>query len=406
MGSREILNLRLQNLASPPGSPALGFVFFNTASEQMEFWTGTGWQGAGSVAFAAPTVALGSSAVEGGAATVIRSDATIAAFDATNPATQAFGDSPVVGSVAFAARRDHKHGMPAHALAAHQELIALADLTDWPPTTAVSFNAQKITNVAEPTVTTDAATKGYVDGKAQGLDFKESVRVATAVALPANTRSGNVLTASGLGAFPAVDGVTLAEGNRLLVKDEGTGANSGLYTVTDDGSAVSNWVLTRATDADSSAEVNPGLYVFVEEGTANGNTAFTLTTDAPITLNTTALTFAVFARAGDIVGGAGLTKTGQTLDVGAGTGISVAADAVAVDTAVVARKYTTTIGDGTATSYTVTHNLGNRNALIQTFVESSGLQVETDVTLAGTNTATVAFATAPATDSIRVVVIA
>ncbi len=66
------------------------------------------------VTFATPAIVLGAAAAAGAATTVIRSDGTIAAFDATNPSTQAFGDSPVVGTIAFAARRDHKHGMMAN----------------------------------------------------------------------------------------------------------------------------------------------------------------------------------------------------------------------------------------------------------------------------------------------------
>ena len=406
LGKLELQNARVQNLASAPGSPVAGQIYFDTSDNTLKYWDGSAWQSSASVTFATPAIALGSSAAAGSAGTVIRSDSTIAAFDTTVPHTQAFGESAATGSAAVASRRDHRHGMPAHALATHQELIATADLTDWPRTAALSLGSQKITDLAEPTLTSDAATKGYVDGKAQGLDFKDSVRAATAAALPTNTRSGNVLTASANGALPAIDGVTLAANDRVLVKNEGTGANNGPYSVTDVGSGSTPWTLTRTTDADSSAEVNPGLYTFVEEGTVEGNSAWTLTTDAPITLNTTALTFAVFGRAGDIVAGMGLTRTGQTLDVVAGAGIAVGANDVSVDTAVVARKYTTTIGDGAATSYTVTHNLGNRNAVVQTFVESSGLQIEADVTLASANTCTVAFATAPASNSVRVVVVA
>jgi hypothetical protein len=135
------------------------------------------------------------------------------------------------------------------------------------------------------------------------VDFRDSVRSATTVALPANTRTGNVLTRTGNGALPTIDGVSLAVGNSLLVKDEATGANNGIYTVTSLGSAGSPWVLTRRADSDTSEEVTSGMHVPVAEGTANADTTWILATNDPITLNTTALSFvreAAFIPAGSV----------------------------------------------------------------------------------------------------------
>lgn len=201
---------------------------------------------------------------------------------------------------------------------------SVAATADW------NLGGFKITNLGTPTLPGDAATKAYVDSTAEGLDVKKSVRVATTAALPANTRTGNVLTASANGAMPNIDGVVMALNDRVLVKDEATGANNGLYTVTDLGSATTPWKLTRATDADTDAKVTPGLFTWVEEGTINGDSGWVLTTNAPITLNTTALSFTQFSGAGQITAGMGLTKTGNTLDVGAGDGIEVLADSVTV----------------------------------------------------------------------------
>lgn len=154
----------------------------------------------------------------------------------------------------------------------------------------------------------------------QNLDVKASVRVATAAALATNTRSGNVLTASGNASLntAGIDSVTtLAVGDRVLVKDESTGANKGIYTITDLGSVSTPWILTRATDADASAKVTTGLFTFVEEGTTNASTGWILTTANPITLNTTSLSFTQFTGAGEITAGAGITKSGNTLSVSA-----------------------------------------------------------------------------------------
>lgn len=125
---------------------------------------------------------------------------------------------------------------------------------------------------------------------------KTAVRVATTAALPANTRVLNVLTADANGALPNIDGVALVVADRVLVKDEGTGANNGVYTVTDLGSAGTPWILTRSTDLDTSAEMLRGIFMPVTEGAANAGKHFRLVTDPPITLNTTSLSFTEIAQ--------------------------------------------------------------------------------------------------------------
>lgn len=192
--------------------------------------------------------------------------------------------------------------------------------------------------VAQPTCgqvpggVNDLTNKAYVDAVASGLsDFKSAVRVATTAALPANTRNANILTANANGALPAQDGVALNAADRILVKDEATGANNGIYTVTAVGSAGGPWSLTRATDADTSAEVNAGMYMFVDQGTVNIDDSYVLATNDPITLNTTALVFVKFSGAGQIQAGAGLEKVGDTLNfVAADASLDVQANDVAV----------------------------------------------------------------------------
>jgi hypothetical protein len=180
----------------------------------------------------------------------------------------------------------------------------------------------QITVAVDPTSALQVATKQYVDGIATGLELKASVRAATTGALPANTRTGNVLTASANGALPAQDGVTLIAGDRILVKDEATAANNGIYTVTNAGGAGAAFVLTRSADADNSPgqEVSAGMFTFVEEGTTLSDTGWVLVTNNPITLNTTSLSFSQFSGAGQIVAGNGISKSGNTLSVLADAG--------------------------------------------------------------------------------------
>ena len=183
------------------------------------------------------------------------------------------------------------------------------------PSASVSLNSQKITNLATPTADADAATKAYVDATKQGLDVKDSVRVAT---------TGNIT----LSATQTIDGVAVVAGERVLVKDQSTASENGIYVV-----AAGAW--SRSTDADTSAKVTAGMFTFVAEGTVNADSGWVLTTNDVITLNTTALTFTQFSGAGQIVAGSGLTKTGNTLDVGTANAARIVVNADNIDLATI-----------------------------------------------------------------------
>lgn len=183
------------------------------------------------------------------------------------------------------------------------------------PSASVSLNNQKITNLATPTLDTDAATKAYVDATKQGLDVKDSVRVAT---------TANIT----LSATQTIDGVAVIAGDRVLVKDQTTGSQNGLYVV-----AAGAW--SRSTDADSSAEVTAGMFTFVTEGTVNADTGWVLTTNDTITLNTTALSFTQFSGAGQIDAGTGLSKTGNTINVGTASAARIVVNADNIDLATI-----------------------------------------------------------------------
>ena len=318
--------------------------------------------------------------------------------------------------------------------------------------------------VTAPSADLDAANKAYVDSARSGLDVKQSVRLATNAALDAYTHLSGVLTASANGGL-VVDGVTLSDpadvGIRVLVKNEG-GANApynGIYTVTAVGDGSNPWVLTRATDADSNTEVTPGLFVFVEQGTAWADSGWVLTTDGAITLGSTNLNFVQFSAAGQSIAGNGLTKTGNTIDVvgtadrivanadsidiastyagqssittvgtitsgtwngtdiavtDGGTGASTAGDArtnlgataagYSTSTPVLARVASQAIGDGVNLSYTVTHNFGTRDVIVQVYDAATYDTVIADTVRTSTNVVTVTFTTAPGSNAYKVVV--
>lgn len=199
------------------------------------------------------------------------------------------------------------------------------------PTASVSLNSQKITNLATPTADTDAATKAYVDASRSGLDVKASCRAAT---------SANI-TLSGT---QTIDGVVLVAGDRVLVKDQTTASANGIYVV-----AAGAW--SRSTDADTDAEVHAGMFTFIEEGTLYADSGWVLSTNNPIVVGSTALTFAQFSGAGQITAGAGLTKTGNTIDaVGTANRILVNADSIDIASTYVGQTSITTLGTiGTGT---------------------------------------------------------
>jgi hypothetical protein len=306
------------------------------------------------------------------------------------------------------------------------------------PTASVGLNSQKITGLADGTSAGDAVNKGQLDAAQNGLDVKASVRVAT---------TADITIATALNSGDTLDGVTLADGDRVLVKDQTSKDENGIWVVAA--------TPIRAGDADAASELSGGTFVFVEEGTANADVGYVLTTNGSITPGTTAHDWAVFSRAGELVAGDGVTKTGATLAVdssvarrnaantfteqveashatnpafkvttGHGSGAAFdansegkiiglvdptsaqdAATKAYVDAATGAGTYSTDIGNGSSTSIVVTHNLGTRDVGVTVYrVASPYDEVITDNERTTTNTVTLLFSEAPSTDQYRVVI--
>lgn len=307
--------------------------------------------------------------------------------------------------------------------------------------TGIDLRNQRAVAVGSPSSATDAVNKQYVDDLLAGLRWKAPVRAAS-------TTNGTLASAYENG--DTLDGVTLATGDRILVKDQTTQTENGIYVVNVSGAP------TRAGDADSTAELNAAT-VLVLSGTVNSDKAYTQTTDNP-TIGTHNIVWVQFGggtaysadgqgielsgttfaleldgttlaksgsgvRVGSGAAGAGLTESSGVLAVNAGTGIEVVSDtvrlaaasgtgltggagsALAVDTAVVARKYSASIGDGSATAIAVTHGLGTKDVLVGLRQNSDDVVVYADVVATSTTQATVTFGVAPATNAIRVTVL-
>ena len=184
--------------------------------------------------------------------------------------------------------------------------LANSSLTIGGTTIALGATAASLSSVTfveldqDPASAMHAATKQYVDAKVQGLDIKESVRAAS-------TANVNLAT---LDAGQALDGVTLAQGDRVLIKNQTTASQNGIYTINADGNAA-----TRASDMAASSEA-AGIFVFIEEGTTNSDNGFVCTTnDAADTVGTHDLAFVQFSGAGQITAGTALSKSANTLNV-------------------------------------------------------------------------------------------
>ena len=220
------------------------------------------------------------------------------------------------------------------------------------PTTTVSMGSQRIVSLADPSGAQDAATKNYVDSAITGLELRDEVRVA------AKTN----ITVASPGA--AIDGVTLSNGDRVLLTAQSTASQNGIYVFNGAASA-----LTRATDFDTAGEMERGALIPVVEGSTGSLGLWIHTTAGAITVGTTALTFSFI----------GPTSAGL-------------------------QKYSTST-HASATSIAVTHSLGTTAVQAEAYDNSTGARIEPDITITDANTVTFGFSVAPTANSIRFVVI-
>lgn len=255
---------------------------------------------------AAPTAAVDTNTTQLASTAFVLGQAS-----ATTPA--ALG-SAAVGTSTRYARADHVHANPTLSSVG----TATAD---------ISLGGFKITNLANPVADTDAATKSYVDAARSGLDVKGSVRAAsTANVTVTYSATGGTSTRGQITAAPnTLDGVTLAANDRILLKNQTTGAQNGIWVVSSVGTGA-NGVWDRASDFDTDAEVTAGAFTFVEEGT-QADSGWVLATNNPIIIggaSGTALTFNQFSSAGGGVSSFSAGTTGLTPSTATGGAVTLA----------------------------------------------------------------------------------
>jgi len=282
----EAKNLRAHQLGSAPASPVTGQLYYDTGTNTLYWYNGSSWvSAAGGAASDATTSSKGIVQLAGDLAGTAASPQIAAGVivDADVNGAAAIAESKLNLATDAAVGTGSRRTLGLGAQQAMPGNERLDQITA--PTASVGLNNQKIVSLLDPTAAQDAATKNYVDNTVQGLDAKASCHAAT---------TANIATLAG-GAPNTLDGVTLAANDRILVKDQTTANQNGIYTVTTLGTGA-NGTWTRATDMDTWAEV-PSSYVWIENGTVNADTGWVCTADTGGTLGTTSITWTKFSSA-------------------------------------------------------------------------------------------------------------
>jgi hypothetical protein len=436
LNGNQILNATFQKATTAPTVPApvAGQMYYNTTEGVYYYYDGSAWDKlvvSGTIVNAdiASGAAIAANKIAGTALTLADSGTVTSSMIADG--TIVNGDINASANIALSklatdplARANHTGTQLAATISNFDTQVRTSTLNQMTaPSADLSMNSKKITNLLDPTSAQDAATKAYVDASRQGLDVKDSVKAAS---------TANVT----LTGAQTVDTVSLVAGDRVLLKNQTAGAENGIWVV-----AAGSW--SRATDADNGTKLTSGAFVFVESG-SQADSGWVMTTDGAITVGTTALSWAQFSGAGQIVAGAGLTKTGNTIDVATASTARIVVNADNIDLATVTqsnstpnqansavtgvtvdsygrvtgvatstRKFTVQNPSLTVTSnyttWTVTHNLGNQDVIVQLRQVSNNELVEADVALTSASAVTIGIASTAASiaaDTYRVVVIA
>lgn len=454
LNKNELQNAVIQVLSSAPSTPLEGQIYYDSVVHALNVRTNSAWVQLGSGSGTVTSLSIVSN--NGFAGTVANSSTTPAITITTTITGLLKGNGTAISAasagtdyLAPSGNGSQLTNLNGSAIGSGTVLAtylpALSALTA--PASDLSLNSFRITNLATPTQATDAATKAYVDGNIQGLNYKPTATVATAAVLPACTYSngtsgvGATLTGNSNGAL-TVDSYSVVAGDRVLVKDQASGFQNGLYDVTVAGTAGTVFVLTRNVDMDTTLEYT-GAFIPVEDaGSTNANSIWLCTNSSAPTVGTTAIVFTQLNKGTDLQAGTGITISGNTVSINTGyvgqssittlgtvstgtwsaTAIGVTKGGTGQTTEALARG-TSGLGNGTAaangtnttcvsrgiarivdgvltgtgaaTSFAFTHNLGTKNVLVQVRDSSDNLVI-VDVINTSTTVTTVNFAVAPA----------
>ena len=304
LNQNQLINATFEKLATDPASGNFeGRMYFNTATDTIKVYTGAAF------------VSLPHTIVSGGGAGIAEA-LTVSESNGTVTLTLNVADTDSAGLLPAAMWN------------------MLTDATsDATASKLVKRDASGNAKVATPTDSAHIATKGYVDSARQGLDVKQSVRVAS---------TANVAISTGLEAGDVIDGVTLVAGDRVLLKNQTTASENGIYV------AVASGAASRSSDANGTAdtgELKSGTFAFVEEGTVNFDSGFVVSTDGTITVGSTAITWTQFSGAGSFEAGDGLSKSGTQVNVNVTSNrTAITSDAIDISANYVGQSSITTLG--------------------------------------------------------------
>ena len=313
-----INNATIASGTTNPSTPDIGELFFRTDLNELQIYDGTAWFGFG------PTVNVTSFDGRTGAVTLTSADVTTAlGYTPISPTGGTITGSLVVdgtingqtigsatsltGTLAVASTINGQTIGSATSLTGTLAVASTTTLASSNINGTMTFDSvHTITGLPNPTSASQAATKSYVDGIAAGLSWKEAVQAATTTNLTAtfvnNGGTGDTLTNSGTQAALVIDGYTTLASDRILVKNQTTQTQNGIYVVTNIGSTTTNWILTRSTDFDATTPVNQinGATVFVENGSTQANTGWTQIDDVTA-IDTSPIAFTQFSGTGAVV---------------------------------------------------------------------------------------------------------
>jgi len=425
LNQNQLINASFEVLASDPGAGNFeGRLIYNSTTNTIKVYANSAWR------------SLPHTIVSGGGAGIAEA-LTVSEANGTITLTLNVADTDSAGLLP----------------AAFWNMLndATADAT---ANKLVKRDAQGNAKVATPTDAAHIANKGYVDAARQGLDVKQSVRVGTTAAIN---------LASDLEAGDVIDGVTLVAGDRVLVKNQNTASENGIYV------AVASGAASRSSDANGTAdtgELKAGTFTFVEEGTVNSDKGFVVSTNGTITVGSTSITWTQFSGAGSFTAGDGLSQDGNTINVNVvADRTAITGDAVDIASTYVGQASITTLGTITTGTWnatdvgiahggtnasdettartnlgvkttagavttststlariasqgctasasgqsvtTVTHNFNTKNVIVQVYEDATGETVYGDVIRNNTNTVTVTLqGSSIATDAFKIVVTA